>query len=540
MNRMGKFMYAFVGVVVAAFLVSSTALAGGGSTWVSAGHDLQNTRYQNTESKIGVANVAKLAMQWQFTTGGDVSATPAVDGSTVYVPDWAGNLYAIDQSTGNQVWSHKVSDYTGIAGDTSRATPALVGNYLIFGDQGGKIGGGAWVMAVNKQTGNLVWKTLVESIGFPIVTQSAVIDASGTTPVAYVGVASFEEALEAFIPNYVCCSFRGSILALNANTGQILWKTYTVPGGGVPGNSYTGGSVWGSTPVIDYSRNSLYIDTGNNYSVPASVQNCVAGANNDPAAMQACISPADHFDSVMALDLKTGAVKWASVAIPFDSFNIDCVPELLPPGVEGNPANCPQPAGPDYDFGQGPTLFTVRPGGNGKPVDLLGAGQKSGQYWAFNPDTGAVVWETQVGPGGTLGGMEWGSATDGNRIYVAISNNAGKPWNLINNQTVYSGGWSALDAATGKILWQTADPTGGIDPGAVSAANGVVYGCSLDAQGNMYGFNAATGSILWSFASGGSCNSGAAISNGVVYWGSGYSNFGLGTPNNKFYAFHLP
>ena len=529
MRRLGKFSYGLVSVVVAVLLISGTALAGGGSTWVSAGHDLQNTRYQDTESKIGVANVANLAVQWQFTTGGDVSATPAVDGSTVYVPDWAGNFYAIDRKTGNQVWSHKVSDYTGIAGDYSRTTPALVDNYLIFGDQGGKFGGGAWMMAVNKQTGNLVWKTQVESVAFPIVTQSAVIDASGTTPIAYVGVASFEEALEAFIPNYPCCSFRGSILALNANTGQILWKTYTVPSG------YSGGSVWGSTPVIDYSRNSLYIDTGNNYSVPASVQNCVAAANSDPAAMQACISSDDHFDSVMALDLKTGAVKWATVAIPFDSFNIDCVPELLPPGVVGNPANCPQPAGPDYDFGQGSTLFTVRPGGNGKPVDLLGAGQKSGQYWAFNPDTGTVVWETQVGPGGTLGGLEWGSATDGKRIYVAISNNAHKPW-----AAGTSGGWSALDAATGQILWQTPDPTGGIDPGAVSVANGVVFGCSLDAAGNMYGFNAATGSILWNFASGGSCNSGAAISNGVVYWGSGYSNFGLGTPNNKFYAFKLP
>jgi len=97
-----------------------------------------------------------------------------------------------------------------------------------------------------------------------------------------------------------------------------------------------------------------------------------------------------------------------------------------------------------------------------------------------------------------------------------------------------------LDAATGQILWQTADPTGGIDPGAVSVANGVVYGCSLDADGHMYAFNAATGQALWSFASGTSCNAGAAISNGVVHWGSGYGNFGLGTPNNKFFAFGLP
>jgi polyvinyl alcohol dehydrogenase (cytochrome) len=381
------------------------------------------------------------------------------------------------------------------------------------------------VFAVKKQTGELVWKTQVESAAtFPIVTQSTVLDASGEIPVAYVGTASAEEAFAAFLPNYPCCSFRGSMLALNADTGQILWKTYTVPGDGTPGDSYSGGSVWGSTAVIDYKRSLLYIGTGNNYSMPLSVQQCVANAGDDPGAVRACISPDDHFDSVMALDLKTGAIKWASVAIPFDSWNVAC---LLGGG------NCPQPAGPDYDFGQGPMLFTVRPDGNGKPLDLLGDGQKSGQYWAFNPDTGAVAWVTQVGPGGTLGGLEWGSATDDTRIYVAVANNSHQSWAVGT-----AGGWSALNPLTGQILWQTGDPQGAIDTGAVSVANGVVYGCSMDPQGHMYAFDAASGNILWSFASGGSCNGGAAISNGTVYWGSGYARFG--TPNNQLYAFTNP
>ena len=532
MRSSSKLVVVLTALAVLGLLMAGTALASGGSLWTSAGHDVQNTRNQNTETKIDVTNVASLAVKWQFTTGGDVSATPAVDGSTIYFPDYAGNLFAVDRKTGAQVWSHQISEYTGITDDVSRVTPAIVGNLLILGDQGGYYGGSAWMMAVSKQTGNLVWKTQVESGAFPIVTQSAVIDVSGKTPVAYVGVASSEELWAGVFPGYVCCSFRGSVLALNASTGQILWKTYTLPAGTV-GDSYSGASVWGSTPVIDYKRNSLYVTTGNNYSVPVSVQNCVAAANNDPETVRACISPDNHFDSVMALDLKTGAVKWASVAIPFDSFNAACLAGFIPWLV--NPQNCPAPAGPDYDFGQGPALFTVRPNGNGAPVDLLGAGQKSGQYWAFNPDTGAVVWETQVGPGGTYGGMEWGSATDGKRIYVGIANSEHKPWALGT-----AGGWSALDAATGQILWQTADPAGNMAAGAVSVANGVVYGCSLDPVGHMYGFDSATGQIKWDFASGGSCNSGAAISNGVVYWGSGYSKLGLGTPNNKVYAFSLP
>ncbi len=503
--------------------VTTPALAAGGILWPTAGHDLQNTRNQNTETKIGVTNVAKLAPKWQFTTGGDVSATPSSDGTNIYVPDWAGNLFALNQTTGALVWQKKISDYTGISGDYARTTPAVSGNMLILGDQGGKFGGGAWVFAVSRLNGSLLWKTQVDSHFAAVVTQSPVV--YGSPSVVYVGASSFEEALAAVVPGYVCCTFRGSMLALNASTGQIIWKTYIVPTG------YSGGAVWGSTAAIDPSRNSVYIGTGNNYSAPASVLQCVANANGNPSAEQACISPADHFDSVLALNLSTGAIKWATSAIPFDAWNVACIPGF------GNPGNCPQPAGPDYDFGQGPTLYGV------DNRALVGIGQKSGQYWAFNPNTGAVVWRTQVGPGGITGGLQWGSATDGSRIYVADANSGGQSWKLIQNgqvtnTAVTSGFWSALDAASGKILWQTANPSGAQTPGAVSFANGVVYGCSADSTGHMYALNGSNGSILWSFASGGACAAGAAISNGVVYWGSGYRQFFTG--NNKVFAFTTP
>jgi len=517
------------GALVALALLVPTALAGGGgggSSWPSAGHDLRNTRFQNTERTIGIANVANLAVKWQFTTGGDVSATPSVDDGATYVPDWAGNLYALDRNSGALLWSHQISDYTGVAGDYARTTPAIAGSSLIFGDQGGKFGAGARVMAVSKQTGKLLWVTKVETDPFGMVTQSALVD--GNT--VYVGVASFEEIIAALDPTYPCCHERGSISALNAKTGAILWKTYTVPEG------YSGGAVWGSTPAADHSRGSLYVSTGNNYSLPEPVQECVAAHIGDPDAVKACISPDDHFDSVMALDLGTGQIKWATTALPFDAWNVACIPPF-------DPANCPQPAGPDYDFGQGPALFTVNaPSGK---RDLVGAGQKSGQYWTFDPDTGAVVWTTQVGPGGITGGLQWGSATDGKRIYVADSNSGATPWDLVQDgqtvgPTVTSGFWSALDAATGKILWQRADPAGGQtqDPGAVTAANGVVYACSADPVGHMYALNSATGGILWSFTSGGACNAGAAVSNGTVYWGSGYRQFFTG--NNKVFAFAIP
>jgi polyvinyl alcohol dehydrogenase (cytochrome) len=535
MSWSGKLKFVYVFTLIAALMVSSTVFAAAGnSQWPSAGHDLNNTRYNSSESKIGVSNVGGLQQAWKapFTTGGDVSATPAVDGTTVYVPDWAGNLYAIDQKSGNLVWSHKISDYTGIAGDYARATPAIVGNMLIFGDQGGKFLAGANLIAVSKKDGSLIWVKQVESYPAAIITQSAVVDVGGPFkfPVIYVGTSSLDEFYAAFppYPGYTL-GFRASIMAVNGNTGEPIWKTDIVPDG------YTGGAVWGSTAVVDHARSSLYIGTGNNYSVPDSVITCLTNAGSDTSAAQACVSADDHFDSVMALDLKSGAIKWVSRALPYDAWTLSCVFGM---------ATCPSPAGPDYDFGQGPTLFTVK-GSNGMPRDLVGAGQKSGQYWAFDPNTGAVVWETQVGPGGSLGGLEWGSSTDGSHIYVAETNTNHNSWTLVKNGqptniSVTSGFWSALDAATGKILWQTPDPQGATDTGPVSGANGVVYTCSMDTQGHMYAIDGNTGNILWSYASGGSCNAGAAISNGMVFWGSGYSNLNLGTPNNQFYAFQLP
>jgi polyvinyl alcohol dehydrogenase (cytochrome) len=201
---------------------------------------------------------------------------------------------------------------------------------------------------------------------------------------------------------------------------------------------------------------------------------------------------------------------------------------------------CPQPAGPDDDFGQAPQPFSVKPGGTSKPVDVVGAGQKSGQYWALDPDSGAVRWTTQAGPGGTAGGLQWGSAVDGKRVHTADANSASTPWDLPDGSTTTAGVWSGLDASTGAVSWQTTPPHGGGASGPVTTANGVVFGCSLDADGHMYALDGASGKVLWDFASGGSCLSGAAISRGMVFWGSGYSNFGFGTPNNKVYAFGLP
>ena len=517
MTRMMRHARLLVAAGIAGTLLigGQAAAAPGGNGWNSAGGDRQNTRYAASESKISPATVGALTKKWEVTTGADVSATPAVDAQRVYVPDWAGNLYAVDRATGAVVWQKKVADLTGVTGDLARVTPAFTDTALVFGDQGPLLGGGGWVVAVDKATGNLLWRTQIETHPAAVITQSATI----FNGVVYVGTSSQEEARAAF--GFPCCTFRGSVVALDLTSGAILWKTYMTPSTEYPGNA-----VWGSSPAVDTKRGSLYVATGNNYDAPDDILQCIADHPDDPIGQQGCLPADDLFDAIVSLDLRTGAVKWATRAMPHDTWTVACIFEL---------PNCPSPAGPDYDFGQAPALFSVKI--DGKARDLVGAGQKSGDYWALDATTGGVVWKTTTGPGGTAGGLQWGSAVDGKRVYTANANSNLKPWPAGSTDT--RGIWSGLDAVSGAIIWQTRPEHGGGTSGPVTTANGVVFGCSLDPDGWMYALDAATGLVLWSFESGGSCLSGAAISNGTVYWGSGYSNFGFGTPNNKLYAFGL-
>ena len=231
---------AIAAALLVGLIASGLAAAGppGGGHWTFAGQGLTNTRYQNSEHKLGVGNVALLQPKWVFTAGSEVSATPAVDGQNVYFPDWAGNLYAVDRATGAQVWSRSLATVTGVPGDRARATPALAGGKLFIGNQGTPLflggGGGGKMLAFDAKTGAHLWTTVLDTNRAAIITQSATVHAG----VVYVGVSSNEEAFSAFFPGYVCCTFRGSMYALNADTGQVIWKTTMVPAG------YPGGAVW--------------------------------------------------------------------------------------------------------------------------------------------------------------------------------------------------------------------------------------------------------------------------------------------------------
>ncbi len=487
------------------------------------GQNQANTASNHAEG-ITAGNVGRLQPKWTFTTGGDVSARAAVVDRVAYFPDWGGNLWAVDANSGQMIWGHQLSDYGLAAHTVSRTSPAVVNGIVYIGTQYVAGAPTGWLVAVNAATGALVWKMQPDtSNSFPVITASPTV-AGG---VVYVGMTSNEE-FAAANPAYACCSVSGSLVAVNAANGAKLWQTFTVPAG------YSGGAVWGSNPVVDEDRNTVYVGTGNNYSIPTdpAYLACVAAGGTRAA----CQSPNDHADSILALDMSTGAVKWATrletwgqsgVTDGSDDWNVAC--------IFAGP-NCPPAPGPDYDFGSSPNEITYNGHGHDGRGTIIGVGQKSGIYYALDPDTGAELWHTQVGPGSSLGGIEWGSASDGTRIYVAIANLYGIPYAAGN-----AGSWAALDPATGAILWQKADPNGAIDIGPMAVANGVVYAGSMAGAATaptMFGLDAGTGNTLWSFVSGASVNAGATVVDGTVYWGSGYSHLGIPgfTGNNKFFA----
>jgi polyvinyl alcohol dehydrogenase (cytochrome) len=490
------------------------------NSWLVAGGNLADTHSNPTATEIPPAEAAKLTQKWVFTTSNDVSATPTLEPGALYVPDWGGWIYRLDPATGQKVWAAKLSTYTGNANSLTRSSPAVTEKYLIVGDEAS-----GTVIAIDKNTGALVWRSVIDPSPAALITASPTVVGN----LVLVGSSSVEEGLAQLRTGYVP-SFRGMIAMLDRDTGMMLWNFRTVPAG------YTGGAVWSSSFAIDQGRLLLYATTGNNYTVPAAVTACLQKASG-AEEQGACLSPDDHIDSIVALDLLTGKLRWARRMIGFDTYVNSCI--VSP--AKGIP--CPDPAGPDYDFGAAPNLFVTTI--DGVKTELVGAGQKSGVYWALDAVTGDTVWATQVGPGSRSGGIMWGTAADGTRVYAAINDGNATPYTLATGGKSWkAGSWAALDAASGKILWQV--PATGQNPlaptlaagalGALTEANGVVYAGSM--SGDMVALDAASGATLWKFASGGSVICGPSVVEGTVYWGSGYRRFGTG--NDKVFAFSLP
>ena len=480
--------------------------------WTGWSSSPTNTRFQpSDQAGLRAVDVPHLVLKWSFGFP-DASVAwsqPTVADGRVFVGSQNGTVYALNAKTGCIYWTFSARGGVRtaiIVSSPTAASPALV----YFGDTA------ANAYAVNADTGALVWVRNVDDHPFARVTGSPTFHEGRL----YVPVSSYEEAQGAD-PQYPCCTFRGSVSALDASSGKVIWKTYMIPEAarrrgtstaGLPLWGPSGSGIW-SAPTIDATRRVVYVGTGNTYSAPA-----------QPSS-----------DAVVALDLETGSIRWMRQVTPNDVYVTGC--------RSGNP-NCPEAPGPDVDFGSPPMLARV----NGRDVIVIG--QKSGVGYAMDPDRkGEVRWQYRAGKGGTLGGMEWGGAVDGGRAYFAVSD----------IQQPEPGGLHAVDIATGQRVWfaPPAAPVCGSGTGcnaaqsaAITVMPGVIFSGSND--GALRAYSTADGKVLWQYDTNrefGSVNGvpskgasligpGPVVAGGMVYVNSGYGGFG-GRPGNVLLAFGL-
>jgi polyvinyl alcohol dehydrogenase (cytochrome) len=502
--------------------------------WNGWGANLAQHRYQPAAmARLSANDVPRLTLKWAFAFPGvnRAFAQPTVVGGRVFVGSAATAVYSLNTTSGCQYWAFKPDAPVRTA--ITIGPGSEQGKWLAyFGDQR------ASAYAVDAQTGALVWKRSVESFPGATITGAPTL-ADGTL---YVVTSSAEEVLAAN-PKYECCKFRGSLSALNAATGEVRWKTSTIPdepkpvrknAQGVQLWGPSGAGVW-SSPAVDLKRGVVYITTGDAYSDPA----------------------ADTSDAFMALDIKTGKVLWTRQVTSGDAFNVACgLPEAFR-------VNCPEGKGPDHDFGSSPILVDLP---NGRRA--LIAGQKSGVVHAVDPDRGGeILWQTRVGKGSALGGVQWGSAYDGRRVYVALSDvipetagTAAAPPSApgqVPALNASGGGLFALDPSSGQIVWTTPHPGCADKPGcspaqsaAVTAIPGIVFSGGID--GHLRAYASDKGAIVWDVdtaqpykpvngvtANGGSLDGpGPVVVGGMLFVNSGYA-FVSGKPGNVLLAFSI-
>jgi polyvinyl alcohol dehydrogenase (cytochrome) len=491
-------------------------------SWAGWSPSPSNTRYQTAQQAgLTIRQVRHLQLKWALGFPGDVTAfaAPTILNGTLVVGSAGGVVQAVDAKTGCLHWVFQANGPVRAA-----ILPVRNGSTysLVFGDLIG------WVYSLDAKTGKQLWKRRVEDHEAARLTGSPV----ALDGVVFIPAASWEET-RSTDPQYACCTFRGSLTALRVSDGSQVWKSYTVDAPQKMGVNGVGAEQWGpsgapiwSSPTIDTKRGLLYVTTGDNYSSPSTTTS----------------------DAVMALEIKTGRIVWSQQTTMNDAYTSSC---------RAKGVNCPSENGPDYDFGSSAMLVHAP---NGK--EILVAGQKSGIVYAFDPNAkGKILWQNRVGTGGLNGGVQWGMASDEQKVYAAVSDvsgvmNTAGPVGGATFDPAKGGGLTALHLEDGKKAWFAPShpcnpPRPGCSPGqsaALSLIPGVVFSGSLD--GHMRAYATEDGEVLWDFdtakeystvngvpAKGGSLDgAGPVIVGGMIFVNSGYPRNG-GMPGNVLLAF---
>lgn len=483
--------------------------------WNGWGNGLSNLRFQPAAAaRLSADQLPSLKLKWAFgiPDGAETYGQPAIVSGRVFFGDYNGFVYSLNASTGCVYWSFHADAQVRTAivvGPVKGRADARYAAY--FGDKK------ANVYAVDARTGKLLWRVNPEPRLLEHVTGGAALYEGRV----FVGVAGSEE-ITSLDPHYPCCTYRGSLSAIDANTGKIIWKTYTIAEAAKPTKKNSlgtqlwgpaGASIW-TTPTIDPQRHAVYVGTGNAFSGAATKTS----------------------DAIVAFDIQTGKILWSYQALANDVSPAGC----NGPGPKGE--QCPPDPGPDWDFGNSPILETLP---DGKRV--LVAADKGGLVAAVDPDNnGALLWKTDLAEpnGGTAIQIMWGGAADGDNVYYSLK----------------AGGVAAVRLADGQRAWTTR-----IDPAvipseagkrlrrgleaAVTAIPGVVFAGGWD--GVLHALSTEDGHPLWQYetvrdyttvngvpAKGGSLGApGPVVAAGMLYVGSGYVGTGNGIPGNVLLAF---
>ncbi|MDE3170411.1 MAG: PQQ-binding-like beta-propeller repeat protein, partial [Acidobacteriota bacterium] len=433
-------------------------------SWTGWSPSPDNWRFQpEKDAGIPASRVANLKLKWAFgiPNVNIVRSQPAIYRGRVYVGANDGTVYSLDAKTGCTFWATKASKAVRSGLAVGKAGEAEA---IFFGDSGGDL------YALDAESGKFLWSAHPEDHPSATITGTPTYS-NGRL---YVPMSSGEEQARRR-PGYECCTFRGSVTALDAATGKIIWKTYMAPAtpspqGKAPNGTAilgpSGMAIW-SSPTLDLTKHRLYVGTGDNYAPP----------------------PTPTADAVVALDLNSGKILWQTQFTKPKMDEIVCGAPVRP--------GCQPPDVPEFDLGASPILVKLR---NGKRVLILG--QKTGMVYAVDPDRdGKLLWFQRAGEGGLLGGVQWGMATNGQRVFVAVSDLAFQGRGL---DPTKGGGISAYQLSDGKLLWHTPPPGCGdrrpcspAQSQAVSAIPGAVFSGSID--GHLRAYAGSDGKIIWDF-----------------------------------------
>lgn len=508
----------------ASFCSSTSAIAEAmqQKQWNGWGQGNNNARFQSAESAGMTADqVPRLQLAWAFGFANALAARtqPTVIGDWLFTAAETGDVYALDANTGCTRWSYKAQAAVRTAMTVTAVSSTLAesGFAVLFGD------GQSQAYALDAQSGRPLWIRKIENHPNGSITAAPAVHEGRV----YFAVSAAGEEVRGSNTDYACCSFRGSVTALDVASGNVLWKSWSIDAEPAPrGRSErgvellgpAGAGIWGA-PTIDAKRNVLYVGTGNGFAGPVQLTT----------------------NAILALDLATGARLWSQQTVPGDIWLYRC-----DDGSAANP-NCPESQGPDFDFGTAP-LLTTTPAGR----EILVVPQKSGMLYALDPDNrGVKLWEYRIGKGSAFG-AQWGAASDGRYAYVGVSD----------TQAEIPGGVRAIDLISGQQQWfapprpllcnkATEQNCYASQGGAVTVIPGVVFSGGSD--GGLRAYRTDDGSLLWEYdtnrefttvngvvAKGATMDAGGpVVVNGMLYVNSGYNGI-VGRAGNVLLAFKLP